>query len=282
MKRAEEKDTLERRVCTLGDRVNDATVKLDRIMECVLDTTSAEDSEGAPTAQPNYEWRPPTRDMGGMDRRLARMEENVASIFETVKTMVDLLHNQKVESSSMVSSEPTQVTNILDLRPVAPAFIHHKARATPYPQCAEKRFGVPDDKVPWEVEFPDYSPVDYTAPVVLKKPPWADPDLMSMHSSGRPPLAYNRLDDEYHVNRASHMGPYRVVNGLPLNPMGRTGMQGRGLLGRFGPNHAADPIVTRWKRTSAGVMLDGGKKVLEFVAIQRKDNSQWAIPGVST
>ena len=42
-------------------------------------------------------------------------------------------------------------TNILDLRPVAPAFIHHKARATPYPQCAEKRFPVPDDKVPWEV-----------------------------------------------------------------------------------------------------------------------------------
>ena len=29
------------------------------------------------------------------------------------------------------------------------------------------------------------------------------------------------------------------------NPKGRTGMVGRGLLGRFGPNHAADPIVTR-------------------------------------
>ena len=28
-------------------------------------------------------------------------------------------------------------------------------------------------------------------------------------------------------------------------------------------------------------MLDAGKKVLEFVAIQRRDNSQWAIPGVS-
>ena len=40
-------------------------------------------------------------------------------------------------------------------------------------------------------------------------------------------------------------------------------------------------FVFSWKRTSAGVMLDGGKKVLEFVAIQRKDNSQWAIPGVS-
>ena len=39
-------------------------------------------------------------------------------------------------------------------------------------------------------------------------------------------------------------------------------------------------IFFRWKRTSAGLKLDGGKKVLEFVAIQRKDNSQWAIPGV--
>lgn len=27
--------------------------------------------------------------------------------------------------------------------------------------------------------------------------------------------------------------------------MGRTGLTGRGLLGRYGPNHAADPIVTR-------------------------------------
>jgi hypothetical protein len=27
-------------------------------------------------------------------------------------------------------------------------------------------------------------------------------------------------------------------------------------------------------------MLEGGKKVLEFVAILRKDNNQWAIPGV--
>lgn len=129
------------------------------------------------------------------------------------------------------------------------------------------------------MDFSEYNPVKYTAPVVLRNPPWADPDLMSMDPSARPPLAYNVLDEEYHVNRASHMGAYRVKHGLPLNPMGRTGMIGRGLLGRFGPNHAADPIVTRWKRTSAGVMLDGGKKVLEFVAIQRRDNSQWAIPG---
>lgn len=30
-----------------------------------------------------------------------------------------------------------------------------------------------------------------------------------------------------------------------MNPLGRTGLQGRGCLGRWGPNHAGDPIVTR-------------------------------------
>jgi len=67
------------------------------------------------------------------------------------------------------------------------------------------------------------------------------------------------------------------------NPVGRTGMEGRGLLGRWGPNHAADPIVTRWKRDSEGkVEVVKGKPRLEFVAIRRKDTGDWAIPGVSS
>ena len=65
------------------------------------------------------------------------------------------------------------------------------------------------------------------------------------------------------------------------NPIGRTGMIGRGCLGRWGPNHAADPIVTRWKRDGDGkVVMVGGKPKLEFVAIKRKDTGDWAIPGV--
>lgn len=32
--------------------------------------------------------------------------------------------------------------------------------------------------------------------------------------------------------------------------------------------------------TSSGALIEHGKKVLEFVAIQRKDNQEWAIPGV--
>ena len=65
------------------------------------------------------------------------------------------------------------------------------------------------------------------------------------------------------------------------NPIGRTGMEGRGLLGRWGPNHAVDPIVSRWQLNERGerVMLEG-KPVLEFVGIKRKDTGDWAIPGV--
>ena len=66
-------------------------------MESVLDTTSAGDCKGAPAAsQSSLEWRPPTPDLSGLERRLGRMEENV-------KTLVDLLHNQRVFNYNLYS-----------------------------------------------------------------------------------------------------------------------------------------------------------------------------------
>ncbi|MBS2040565.1 NUDIX domain-containing protein [bacterium] len=59
-------------------------------------------------------------------------------------------------------------------------------------------------------------------------------------------------------------------NGEPLNPRGPTGIHGRGLLGKFGANFAADPIVTR-------INPETGK--LEMIAIVREDLHQVAIPG---
>ena len=81
----------------------------------------------------------------------------------------------------------------------------------------------------------------------------------------------------------SHEGKYKIENGRPLNIRGRTGITGRGLLGKWGPNHAADPVVTRWKRNINGDKLKGseGKCILQFVAIQRLDTGEWAIPGVN-
>lgn len=61
---------------------------------------------------------------------------------------------------------------------------------------------------------------------------------------------WNSLDGK--ISRQSHMEDYQIVNGYPQNPIGRTGIRGRGILGRWGPNHAADPVVTRWKKHSSG------------------------------
>ena len=55
--------------------------------------------------------------------------------------------------------------------------LHVRARQLEYQGGAVSRFPVPDEKVPWTVEWPEYKPVDYTAPVVLKGPVWADPDF---------------------------------------------------------------------------------------------------------
>ncbi len=139
--------------------------------------------------------------------------------------------------------------------------IHCKARFEKPPEYPA-RFAVPDPMVPWTADFPGYSPPYYVSPVVIandstQKPGgWADPEDIS------------RIADvpvESFSGRLLH-----DEKGRPLNPVGRTGLSGRGLLGKWGPNYAADPIITR---------INMATNSIELLAIRRKDNGQWAIPG---
>jgi ADP-ribose pyrophosphatase len=66
--------------------------------------------------------------------------------------------------------------------------------------------------------------VEYTAPSVQKNPIWADPDIL-----GEKKFLWNQKDGK--INRKSFVHDYKVESGRPLNPVGRTGMKGRGLLG---------------------------------------------------
>ncbi|XP_043597388.1 ADP-ribose pyrophosphatase, mitochondrial isoform X2 [Bombus pyrosoma] len=128
--------------------------------------------------------------------------------------------------------------------------IHYKCRQGFYPSSNVKRFEVPENKVAWNIEYSEYKPIEYTAPN-LKGKPWADLEIDDISFQPK----WNAVDGN--VNR-------------------------RGLLGRWGPNHAADPIVTRWKQDITGITeinKDTNKPILEFVAIQRQDSGEWAIPG---
>uniref|UniRef100_A0A915D508 Nudix hydrolase domain-containing protein n=1 Tax=Ditylenchus dipsaci TaxID=166011 RepID=A0A915D508_9BILA len=74
----------------------------------------------------------------------------------------------------------------------------------------------------------------------------------------------------YSVHAFFRNKPYSIDGqGRPQNPMGRTGISGRGLLGKWGPNHAADPIVSRFTKDNK----------LQYVAIKRADNGLWSLPG---
>lgn len=138
---------------------------------------------------------------------------------------------------------------------------HQKARFEK-PSIYPNRFSVPDSKVSWDVHYPDYHPPYFTAPQTraqdrnVKQGGLADPEDVS------------------HIDQSaikSYEGNVRFDGiGRPLNPKGRTGIAGRGLLWKWGPNFAADPIITRFNTK---------KGTIEMLAIRRADSGKLAIPG---
>ena len=144
-------------------------------------------------------------------------------------------------------------------------------------QPAVMRTVVPDDQVRWTNSF-DYRPIEFTSEKIrTSTKEYVDKDPRQDSNVNIPWNSDDRLCD-----RRSYHGPYKVVGRVPQNPCGRTGITGRGHLGHFGPNHAADPIVTRWKRDEHGNVVyhqTTKKPILQFVCIRRKDTHELAIPG---
>jgi ADP-ribose pyrophosphatase len=145
--------------------------------------------------------------------------------------------------------------------------IHYKARLeipADYPPNTEKyprRFSVPSEKTSWDVPFDRYAPEDFIHSSVLKdaktgeRPVWAEPNAIVELPVGREFQSYEgevRKDEQ----------------GRPMNPKGRTGIEGKGLLGKWGANFAADNIITRDSEDGAGA---------EVFLIQRKDGT-WGFP----
>jgi ADP-ribose pyrophosphatase len=138
------------------------------------------------------------------------------------------------------------------------------ATAAGYPARAP----VPPHLRAWRHHVPNYQPPLYESPKLalqdrtVVRGGWADPATVSRQEF----LAWSASG-----SMKSFEGPIQhdPNSGRPLNPLGRTGIEGRGLLGKWGPNHAADPIVTRISPTTG---------FIEVLLIQRGCGA-WAIPG---
>ena len=140
---------------------------------------------------------------------------------------------------------------------------HTRAREETTPQYKGKRVEVADESVPWSKDVPSYNPQEFTDDSVLTQgvaQGWADPPT--------PQEVPDLMQRETYEGKICFDGA-----GVPLNPRGRTGLRGRGLLGKWGPNHAAGPIVTRY-HPQMGRM--------QVVAVRREDTGQFAVPGGMT
>ena len=117
-----------------------------------------------------------------------------------------------------------------------------------------------------------YAPTEYEMPLLDKVPHelpcWADKKTCSSVEVGKR-LTYCDDGKETTVEKVCS---YDVDRARYRNPKGKTGLRGRGMLGRFGPNHAADCIVTRFhpvtKKPQAIVVdrVDGDKSSIAWPA----------------
>jgi ADP-ribose pyrophosphatase len=137
---------------------------------------------------------------------------------------------------------------------LADYLFHRKSRMQKHASYPS-RFWVADEVVSWQIYFPGYQPVEYNAPIVLdENTPWADP-----HEIARVTHSFFSFMGEIHFNQ----------KGIPLNPVGRTGISGRGVLGKWGANFAVDAIITTIDQENNFLVL----------AITRKDTGETAFPG---
>ncbi|ELK03576.1 Transient receptor potential cation channel subfamily M member 2 [Pteropus alecto] len=221
---------------------------------------------------------------GSVEQRLASLEVQVAQMASALSWVVEALRGSGLGSEEgaptlapQKASEGQDPTLSGGRQADDWGDSHHvNARHLLYPNALVTRFPVPNEKVPWEIEFLIYDPPFYTAD---------RQDKASVDPTGDTPeslsgITYNAVDGP--TDRRSFHGSYAVQDGLPLNPMGRTGLRGRGALSCFGPNHTLQPVVTRWKRNQDGAICRKSiKKILEVLVVKRPRSENWALPGGS-
>ncbi|XP_075363846.1 transient receptor potential cation channel subfamily M member 2 isoform X4 [Mycteria americana] len=219
---------------------------------------------------------------GMVEQRLVSLEDQVHQSAQALRWIMKALQGNDFSSGedmpAVGSSKASEMKEVdLEGKPEESQPLYHVlARNLLYPGSHTPRFPVPDEKVPWEVDFPLYNPPAYSAD--HKDMAVQDPFSPSLECLLK--INYNTMDGL--INRQSFHGLYTVQDGLPLNPMGRTGLQGRGRLHCFGPNHALHPIVTRWRRNLDGSIIRKSlKKMLEVLVAQYPLSDVWALPGGS-
>ena len=112
------------------------------------------------------------------------------------------------------------------------------------PSTYPERLRISIDQAIWTTPCPDYSPPYHVDPEVLRndknkvKGGWADSEESWQDQEPDLEADFSRDSDD-----------------KPLNPHGRTGISGRGILGRWGPNLVAIVLVTRFNKKTKSLEI---------------------------
>ncbi|TGZ68328.1 hypothetical protein CRM22_004304 [Opisthorchis felineus] len=131
------------------------------------------------------------------------------------------------------------------------------------------RMNVPPERMAWTTEYPDYFAYDACEEVLL----YPSEDAHDGENENLRGINFNQYDPHAKIRRQSLLGRYRLdpTTGAPLNPMGRTGLLGKGLLPRWGPNHSIVICITRWSRDprTGNQVTRSNRGVLQYIALER-------------
>ncbi|OON13534.1 transporter, cation channel family protein [Opisthorchis viverrini] len=131
------------------------------------------------------------------------------------------------------------------------------------------RMNVPPERMAWTAEYPDYFAYDACEEVLL----YPSEDAHDGENENLRGISFNQYDPHAKIRRQSLLGRYRLdpTTGAPLNPMGRTGLLGKGLLPRWGPNHSIVICITRWSRDprTGNQVTRSNRGVLQYIALER-------------
>jgi hypothetical protein len=119
-----------------------------------------------------------------------------------------------------------------------------------------------------------YRPANYTQSILISDEADSDPDRILSD------MMWNVFDSNYNVDRrtANPMGSYQLDhNGYPLNPLGRTGLTGRGVFKRWGVNYQTHLVIMMSTHQSTS-----GREIFKYLMRKSHDTDYYRLPSTWT
>ena len=203
--------------------------------------------------------------------------------------MERLLQQTQIHLDGMKHSSHSNTMAPVDLPLSVSEGIHYLSRHSPYVGTRIQRFPIADKYVSWDVIWINYDPVIYSRKredfsVKLKE--FVDEDILAIKERLNSVIS-DVSSKQFHlpvfnwnavsvnpagltidrrswltggVNQNSENSSNRIIykldDGIPLNPFGRTGLRGKGNLPCWGPNHYIMVIMTRSNNNSSCSVLE--------------------------